>query len=57
MKKIKSLKQSHTSNDKIGKGNNYGPAIKNKMGKILDSSMGFKPLNSKGLKKPPKSLA
>lgn len=56
MKKIKGLKQSHSSNQKIGKGDEFGTGIRNPMGKTLDSSMSPKTLG-KGLKKPPRSLA
>lgn len=57
MAKIKGLKQNHSSNSKIGKGDSYGTGVKNPMGKTLDSSMNLKSAISKHLKKPPKSLA
>lgn len=56
MKKPKALKNAHTSNSKIGMGDNYGSGIKNKMGRSRDV-MGMKPLSQKKLGKPPKSLA
>jgi len=57
MKKIKGLKQSHTPNTKIGKGDEYGSGIKQKMGKTLDSSMSLKSAVSKSIGKAPRSLA
>lgn len=57
MKAIKGIKQAHTPKTKIGKGDEYGTAIKQKMGRTLDSSMNMKSTVSKRLGKPPKSLA
>lgn len=58
MKKIKGLKQAHTSNAKIGMGDNYGTGHKNPIGKIRDvSTVTTTPLSKGKLKKPPKSMA
>lgn len=56
MKKVKALKQAHTSNSKIGMGDHYGSGIKNPVGKIRDV-MGVTNVKPKKLGKPPKSLA
>lgn len=56
MKKVKPLKNSHTANTKFGMGDSYGSGVKNPMGKLRDG-MAVKPLSSKKVKKPPKSLA
>jgi hypothetical protein len=56
MKPIKATKQSHTSNAKMVSGDNYGSAIKNKIGKNRYNSIANQgPI--KGKMKPPKSLA
>jgi len=58
LKKSKPLKQAHTSNAKVGMGDYYGTGIKQKMGRMIDSSYpGAQALKKKQLKKPPKSLA
>ena len=56
MKKIKTNKQAHTSNSKIGMGDHYGSGVKNPVGLIRDV-MGIVDVRPKNLKKPPKSLA
>jgi len=58
MKKLKSTlgKQSHTSPNKIGMGDNYGTGIKAKVGKVLEG-MGMKTMSNKKLGVPPKKLA
>lgn len=56
MKKIKANKQAHTSNSKIGIGDNYGSGVKNPIGRIRDV-MGITDVKPKRLGKPPKSLA
>jgi len=59
MKKVKSLKPTkpfHTSASQKGSGDFYGQAKRNPMGKMVEG-MGERPLNKKGLKKPPRSLA
>lgn len=51
------IKQSHTSSDKIGKGESLGSGVKQPMGIMREDYMSFanpKPANTK---KPPKSLA
>lgn len=57
MKKLKKGREWHASSSKIGMGDYYGTAIKNPQAKIVDNSMGYKSMNPKALKKPPKSLA
>jgi len=54
---MKPPKTAHTSNKKIGMGDNYGTGIKNKIGKMRDDSMGMNSVPPKKLLKPPKSLA
>lgn len=56
MKKIKTNKQAHTSNAKIGMGDHYGSGVKNPVGRIRDV-MGITDVKPKRLGKPPKSLA
>lgn len=57
MKKTKK-KEWHSANAKYGMGDNYGTAIRAKVGKIVSLySPGENPPSPKNLKKPPKSLA
>lgn len=56
MKKLKGLKNAHTSNAKIGMGDSFGSGVKNPTGKAK-SIMGVSSLKSKRISKPPKSLA
>jgi len=56
MKKTKG-KEWHASSSKMGSGDYYGTAIKQKQGRIRENSMGLASMNPKALKKPPKSLA
>jgi hypothetical protein len=49
--------EAHTSPTKYGMGNYYGRALKNPMGKMRDSSVGFRPVSKEILQKPPKALA
>jgi hypothetical protein len=56
MKKIKTNKQTHTSNAKIGMGDHYGSGVRNPVGTIRDV-MGITNVKAKNLGKPPKSLA
>ncbi len=55
MKKVKGLKNAHTSNSKIGMGDNYGSGIRQPMAKPREDLS--KLVTPKRLKKPPKSLA
>lgn len=57
VKKAKSIKQFHTANTKIGKGDSYGTGIKQKVGKSIVNSMDYHMPKPNSLKKPPKSLA
>jgi hypothetical protein len=56
MKKVKALKNAHTSNSKKGMGDNYGPGVKQKIGREIDS-YGTDKMTNKKIGKPPKSLA
>ena len=55
-KKIKTNKENHVSNSKVGMGDHYGSGIKNPVGTIRDV-MGVTNVKPKNLSKPPKSLA
>lgn len=57
MKHSKGLKNAHTPNTHLGMGDNYGTAVKNKLGKMRSDSMGMIAVTPKKLKKPPRSLA
>ena len=57
MKKLKPAKEWHSANTKFGMGDYYGTGIKNPMGRMRESSMGFNSVSREGLNKPPKSLA
>lgn len=56
MKINKTLKQSHTSNSKIGSGDSYGTGVKNPVGKMKSSSL-TPVLKGKDVGKAPRSLA
>ena len=56
MKSIKSNKQFHSSDSKIGKGDSYGSGVKNPVGKAKEI-MGVKPITKSKMGKPPKSMA
>jgi hypothetical protein len=56
MKKVKTIKQWHTSKDKTGSGDYYGTGVRQPFGKIRDV-MGSGPIDLKKKGKPPKSLA
>ena len=49
--------EAHTSPTKYGMGDYYGTSMKAPMGKMRDSSVGYRPVNSKQLKTKPKNLA
>jgi hypothetical protein len=53
----KAKKEWHSPQTKYGMGDHYGQAIKQKVGRIRDSSVEFIPMSSKKMGKPPKSLA
>lgn len=55
MKAIKPLKNAHTANAKFGMGDNYGTAVKAKLGKMREG-VGQIQVSQKKLGKPPKSL-
>lgn len=55
MKKLKALKNAHTSNSKKGMGDNYGTGIRAKLGRMRDG-MGMQQITPKKLKTPPKSV-
>lgn len=48
---------AHVANTKYGMGDNYGTAIKAKLGRIREDSAGIMAITPKKLKTPPKSLA
>lgn len=56
-KPYKANKQAHVANTKYGMGDNYGQAIKAKVGRMRGDSVGFIPVSKKGIKTPPRSLA
>lgn len=51
------FKESHSSNQKVGMGSNYGSGVKNKVGKMREDSLGANAVVPKKLKIPPKSVA
>jgi len=57
MQKPANRKQVHTSPSKFGMGDNYGSAIKQKIGRMREDSMGQNAVPQKKLSKPPRSLA
>lgn len=54
---MKALKNAHTPNTKLGMGDHYGSAVKNKVGRMREDSMGMNDVPQKKLSKPPKKLA
>ena len=54
---LKPIKVAHTANQKIVSGDYYGTGVKAKTGRMIDDSMGMKPVLSRKMKTPPKSLA
>ncbi len=55
--KQKKPRFSHTDNTKYGMGDNYGTAIKAKLGKVRDGTVGMAHLDRKQISTPPRSLA
>lgn len=55
-KGLKANRQAHTSNSKIGMGDNHGVGMKNPMGKMR-SGDGMQILSRKQIGTPPKKLA
>lgn len=49
--------QAHTAHTKFGMGDNYGTAIKAKLGRVREDTMGMVAVTPKKLKSPPKNLA
>lgn len=49
--------EAHTSPTKFGMGDHYGTGFKAPVGKMRDSSVGFRPVSKEELGTPPKSLA
>lgn len=49
--------EAHTSPKKFGMGDNYGSAIKQKVGRMREDSMGMNEVPQKKLSRPPKKLA
>jgi len=56
MKKVKALKNAHTSNAKMGSGDYNGTGVKNPTGRMVKSTL-TNSVKSKTMGKPPKSLA
>lgn len=54
--KPKSAKESHTDHTKYGMGNYYGTGVKAPIGRIRDSSVGFRPVSKHQLSVPPRSV-
>jgi hypothetical protein len=52
----KTPKEAHTDHTKYGMGDYYGTSHKNPMGKMRDVSVGFRPVNKKQLKTPPRGV-
>ena len=48
--------QAGIKNPKLGAGDNYGMGYKAKIGKVRGSTVGFIPVSSQKLGKPPKSV-
>ncbi len=55
--KAKTPMNVHTPKSQMGSGDYYGTAIKQKVGRMREDSMGVNPVSRKGLNKPPRSLA
>ena len=55
MKKLKPLKEAHTSNSQKGMGSYYGTGKKNPVASLQEKGKAY--LKSKDVGKPPKSLA
>ena len=52
----KAVKQAHTSNSKIAKGDSFGTGVRNPLVRTIDV-MSKNKIPKAGLKKPPRSLA
>ena len=48
--------EAHTEPTKYGMGDYYGRAMKNPVGRMRDSSVGFIPVSKKQLKTPPRGV-
>ena len=55
--KVKTPMNVHTPKSQMGSGDYYGTAIKQKVGRMREDSMGMMPVNRQKLGKPPRSLA
>lgn len=51
------MKEAHTSPQKTGMGNYYGTGFKSKIGKVRDSTVGYRPVSREQMGTSPKSLA
>jgi hypothetical protein len=51
------LKESHVQFTTHGSGDYYGTGSRNPEGRVRDATVGFRPVDSKQLGTPPKSLA
>lgn len=52
----KSPKEAKTDHTKYGMGSFYGTGFKNPIGRMRDSSVGYRPVNRKQLGTPPKQV-
>lgn len=50
-------KEAHTSSENLPMGTYYGMAVRQKVGRMRDGSVGFRPATPKQLGTPPKALA
>jgi len=48
--------EAHTAHTKYGMGDYYGTGFKAPVGRMRDSSVGYRPVTKKQLGKPPKSV-
>lgn len=57
IKNSKTSSEWHCGRSCNAMGDNYGTALKNKVGKMRSDSIGVIPVSKKGMNTPPKSLA
>ena len=55
--KVRTPMNAHTPKTQYGMGDHYGSAIKQKVGRMREDSMGARPVAPPSLKKPPRKLA
>ena len=49
--------EAHTSPSKFGMGDYYGTGIRQKIGRMREDSVGYKPVSKEKMKRPPMSVA